>query len=219
MEPAFWQERWQRGEIGFHQPDGHDLLKKHWPALGVERGAAVFVPLAGKSLDMRWLAGQGHRVIGVELSELAVDQFFSEAGLAPTETREGAFVVKSEGSYALYCGDIFDLEKHHLAGATVAYDRAALIALPAEMRPRYADHLAKLLPDGAIVLLIAVTYPESEIEGPPFSVSREEITSLFAEAFAIESLEARDGLEFSVHLKSRGVTRLDETAYLLRRRA
>jgi thiopurine S-methyltransferase len=32
------------------------LLLKHWPAVGAEPGCRVFVPLAGKSLDMAWFA-------------------------------------------------------------------------------------------------------------------------------------------------------------------
>ena len=219
MDPAFWTKRWQDNDIGFHQPDGHDLLKRLWPTLDVPQGAAVFVPLAGKSLDMRWLVERGHRVVGVELSEIAVDQFFAAAGLTPAESRDGLLLVKSAGPYVLYCGDMFDLEPRHLPDIAAAYDRAALIALPREMRPRYSESLAQLLAAGTVVLLISIEYPEGEIEGPPFSVSEEEIRRLFAESFEIAILESRDGLAGSANLKSRGVTRLDETAYALRRRA
>ncbi len=219
MDPAFWTKRWQDNDIGFHQPDGHDLLKRLWPTLDVPQDAAVFVPLAGKSLDMRWLDERGHRIVGVELSEIAVDQFFDAAGMTPVETRDGPFLVKRAGPYVLYCGDIFDLEPRHLPGVAAAYDRAALIALPDHMRPRYAECLAKLSGAGTVVLLISIEYPEGEIEGPPFSVSEEEIRRLFAESFDIAILESRDGLTCSANLKARGVTRLDETAYALRRRA
>lgn len=219
MDPAFWAKRWQDNDIGFHQPEGHDLLKRLWPTLKVARGAAVFVPLAGKSLDMRWLAQRGHRVVGVELSEIAVDQFFAEAGLTPLEARDGAFILKTAGPFALYCGDMFDLQPRHLAGVAAAYDRAALIALPSDMRPRYAQSLSKLLPVGAAALLISIDYPAREIEGPPFSVPNEEIIRLFNDAFEIAVIEARDALSTSANLKARGVTRLDETAYALRRRA
>ncbi len=218
MDPAFWTKRWQDNDIGFHQPDGHDLLRRLWPTLDVPQGAAAFVPLSGKSLDMRWLAERGHRVVGAELSEIAVDQFFASAGLTPAESRDGPFLVKSAGPYVLYCGDMFDLAPRHLPGVTAAYDRAALIALPTTMRPRYAECLAKLSAAGTVVLLISVEYPEGEIDGPPFSVSEEEIRRLFAESFEIGILETRDGLAGSANLKSRGVTRLVETAYALRRR-
>ncbi len=84
MDPAFWQERWKNQDIGFHQPEFHALLQKYWSRLDLRPGSPVFVPLCGKSLDMVWLAQQGHRVIGAELSELAIDDFFAERGLDPT---------------------------------------------------------------------------------------------------------------------------------------
>ena len=61
MDPQFWQERWQRAETGFHQPSANDRLLKYWPALNIERGGQVFVPLCGKSLDMAWLADEGYK--------------------------------------------------------------------------------------------------------------------------------------------------------------
>ena len=91
MQPDFWHQRWADNQIGFHQSAPTPLLLKHWPALGITPGAQVFVPLAGKSLDMAWLASQGHRVLGVELSQLAVEQFFAEHDLQPgiRETKYG----------------------------------------------------------------------------------------------------------------------------------
>lgn len=219
MDADFWLSRWRSGDIGFHQPDGHDLLKKHWASIGAAAGATVFVPLAGKTLDLRWLAAQGHTVIGVELSELAIDQFFADSGLTPTTATSGGFIVKSSGPFTMYVGDFFELDARNLFGASAAYDRAALIALPHELRARYSAHMAALLPPGAPALLISVAYPEHEISGPPFSVEPAEIDDIYGNAFDIGVLEARDGLQFSANLKSRGVTRLDETAYLLRRRA
>ena len=86
MDAAFWLQRWQEGQIGFHRSDVMPLLEKHWPSLQLPAGSRVLVPLCGKSLDMHWLAAQGHRVLGVELSPLAVTQFFEEAGLTPVRT-------------------------------------------------------------------------------------------------------------------------------------
>lgn len=218
MESDFWLARWRTGDIGFHQPDGNELLKKYWPALELPKAATVFVPLAGKSVDMHWLTAQGHRVVGVELSELAVDQFFADAALVPDESRNARVTIKSSGRHKMLCGDFFELDPVDLDGAIAAYDRAALIALPAELRRRYAEKVASLLPADAVALLISIDYPAGEIEGPPFPVPPAEIKKLFGDAFHIEQVESRDGLERSANLKARGVTRLEESAYLLRRR-
>ena len=57
MQPDFWHQRWADQQIGFHQSTPTPLLLKHWSALGIAPGATVFVPLAGKSLDMACSAG------------------------------------------------------------------------------------------------------------------------------------------------------------------
>ena len=219
MDKAFWHERWQRREIGFHQQRIHSQLLRFWPKLGLAQETAVFVPLAGKSRDMVWLATQGHRVIGVELSDVAVREFFDEGGQVPRRTRAGAFEISSAGPFELYCGDFFEFDSDVLKDVVAVYDRAALIALPPGMRAYYAETLARIMPREAIILLIAIDYPEGEITGPPFSVSRDEVHRLYGDAFEIEELETRDGLAESENLRKRGVTRLEETVYLLRRRA
>ena len=73
MKSDFWLEKWQANDIAFHEPEGNEALPTLWPRLGVSPTSTVFVPLCGKSVDLLWLARQGHRVIGVELSPLAVD--------------------------------------------------------------------------------------------------------------------------------------------------
>ncbi|CAG0963598.1 partial Thiopurine S-methyltransferase, partial [Gammaproteobacteria bacterium] len=107
MEQAFWLQRWHEGRIGFHRTEVMPLLEKHWGALALAAGSRVFVPLAGKSLDLLWLAAQGHRVLGVELSPLAIEQFFSEHGLTPQvhTSRYGTHHVA--GDIELICGDAF----------------------------------------------------------------------------------------------------------------
>ena len=76
MQPEFWQKRWADNQIGFHQAQISPYLQRHWSQLNLADNAQVLVPLCGKSLDMLWLAGQGHRVLGVELSRKAAEDFF-----------------------------------------------------------------------------------------------------------------------------------------------
>ena len=136
MHPDFWHQRWSDNQIGFHQATPTPLLLKHWPSLEIAAGACVFVPLAGKSLDMAWLASQGHRVLGVELSQLAVQQFFAEHGLTPEleDTRYGTHY--RAGGIELIAGDAFGLDAHLRRDCSAVFDRAALSALPPELRIR-----------------------------------------------------------------------------------
>jgi len=215
MTPDFWIERWQKGETAFHQAAGNDLLPKHWPALKLAPGSEVFVPLCGKSLDMVWLAGAGHRVVGAELSSLAVAEFFREQGVAAETRSVGAFEVHSAGPITIWCGDIFALPAEATAGVAAAYDRAALVAMPPALQGAYAKTLRALTP-GAPILLISLAYPQAQIEGPPFSTPLSQVTALFGATHDINIRETRDGLEKSPNLTARGVTALDEAVYVLR---
>ena len=177
MEADFWHSRWQEGRIGFHQPDVNSFLKEHWPTL--PKQSRVFVPLCGKSLDMLWLASQGHRVIGVELSEIAAQEFFAEQSVQPNVEQCGNFVSYSANNVTILCGDFFDLSTADLDGIAAVFDRAALIALPKKIRQRYAEYLRKLLPDGCQLLLVGMEYDEAALSGPPFNVPWAEISTLF----------------------------------------
>ncbi|MGY0559221.1 thiopurine S-methyltransferase [Luteimonas sp. A277] len=218
MEPDFWHERWQDGRIGFHQDRPLPLLCKHWPTLELAPGSRVFVPLCGKSVDMAWLAERGHRVLGVELSELAVRQFFDERGLTPA-TRESSFGIHySAGPYELIYGDAFALDAEVLADCSAVYDRAALIALPPDMRARYADTAWRRLPTSCDGLLITLEYPQGQKDGPPFSVEEAEVRRLLEREWDVSMLERRDILADEPRFHEAGVTALHTTVYRTRRR-
>jgi thiopurine S-methyltransferase len=216
VDKDFWLERWQKQETGFHQTDVHDLLQTHWAALGAAPASPVLVPLCGKSLDMAWLAAQGHRVIGVELSELAVDDFFVERGLEAETKTVGRFIVKSAGAYEIWCGDIFDLPQAAVAGVAAVYDRAALIAFPASMQHRYADTIKSLAPNAVPVLLITLDYDQTQMAGPPFATPRQQVDRLFADRYDVGEIARREVLDKNPHFRQRGLTALSEGAYLLR---
>ena len=216
MQPDFWHQRWQDNRIGFHQSTPTPLLQKHWPMLGVPAGATVFVPLAGKSLDMLWLAQQGYRVLGVELSRLAVERFFAEHGLHPeTETTRYGTRYRA-GDIELVCGDAFGLDEAILADCAAVFDRAALIALPPELRRRYVRELHARLPAGCRGLLITLEYPQDERAGPPFSVAEDEIRALYGDRWRIELRERRPIPPDHPGYVD-GVSRLDTAVYGLSR--
>jgi thiopurine S-methyltransferase len=216
---TFWIERWEKGEIGFHREGVHDFLPAHWKTLGVAKGTKVLVPLCGKSHDMVWLAEAGHPVVGVELSPLAADDFFREHGLEATTEPVGPFVVRRAGPYTIWCGDFFELPAEAVQGVGACYDRAALVALPSSLQPRYAEKLAQLLAPGVPTLLVSLWYPEGELAGPPFSTPLAQVAAIFAATQTISIAQSRDGLSESQNLVDRGVTSLDETAYILKRKA
>ena len=215
MQPKFWQERWESNQIGFHQPQVNPYLQRQWPTLALAKGAKVLVPLCGKSLDLIWLASHGHHVMGVELSEQAVEAFFSEQGLAPQINQRGAFKVYQAGLIEVWCGDFFDLDADALAECQALYDRAALIALPPLMRVQYIEHLNALLAPGCLGLLITLDYDQAQKAGPPFAVTDEEVRLLLGLHWALERTEEQDILAESWKFVQDGVTRLEERVYRL----
>ncbi|TZF89828.1 thiopurine S-methyltransferase [Cognatilysobacter lacus] len=218
MERDFWLERWQQGRIGFHQDRPTPLLLEHWRSLDVAAGSQVFVPLCGKSLDMAWFASQGFRVLGVELSREAVEQFFAEHGLEAEieDTRYGRY--HRAGGIEIICGDAFALDEYVLRGCAAVFDRAALIALPPSLRERYAHELYARLPANCRGVLITLEYPQHEKAGPPFSVPQPEVESLFARHWHVQVLARHDILAEQPGFVAEGVTALHTVAYRLDRR-
>ena len=205
MKAEFWQERWKQNQLGFHQSEANTHLEKYWPDLGLEPAACVFVPLCGKSLDMHWLHGQGHPVVGVELSPIAVHDFFTEAGLTPTREEVDSLVKWTSEGYTLYCGDLFDLGAEALGSVRACYDRGSLVALPPDLRQRYAEHLVRVLPERVTILMLTIEYDQSQMQGPPHSVPATEVESLFGNEFSIETLWLSEWLAAPPHFRARGL--------------
>lgn len=217
MEEAFWQARWAQGQIGFHLQEVNPYLQQHWPSLSIAPGSQVLVPLCGKSLDMAWLAGQDLRVLGVELADRAVEDFFAEQGLQPEVEQQGVLRLYRAAGVEIYCGDFFNVQAEHVAGCTALYDRAALIALPETMRARYVEHLAAILPGNCRGLLVSLEYAQEEMSGPPFSVSQAEIDARLSPYWQIELLARHDVLNENWRFLQRGLSSLHESIYRLQR--
>lgn len=221
MELDFWHTRWQNNEIGFHQPHVNPYLVyyygQHGPDQATRGKLRVFVPLCGKSKDLLWLSKNGYGVVGVECSEIAVEAFFRENNLPLEKQAQGAHIKYSSGRIDIWLGDFFGLQAEQLGAITDVFDRASLIALPPELRRQYAGKMLELLPNGVRVLLVTLTYPQHEMNGPPFSVSEEEVHALYQSQFSINKLAAKNTLEMEPRFKQKGLTSLIETAYKLKR--
>lgn len=214
MEKEFWLERWARNEIGFHQGDINPHLRRFWLEAAPASGR-VFVPLCGKSRDLLWLRHQGQPVLGVELSTIAARAFFEENGLAPVQQSKPPFESFEARGVEILCGDFFDLDAARLKDVTAVYDRAALVALPPELRARYAAHLAAILPADTRLLLVTFDYEQGAMNGPPFAVSPAEVDTLFAPFGRIRKLASHDALADNPRFRERGLTRIDEHVFLI----
>ena len=191
MEASFWHAKWEKSEIGFHQDDVNPLLLDHFGALSLPAGSRVFVPLCGKTRDILWLLESGYRVVGIELSRMAVEQLFAEMELQPAISQVGPLTRFAVDDIDIYCGDIFELTGSELGQVDAVYDRAALVALPADMRQRYAEHLAAIT-GSARQLLIAYEYDQSLQDGPPFAVGADEVRRLYGRHYEVALLASAE---------------------------
>jgi len=217
MHAEFWLTRWQAGQIGFHQTRVTPWLPKVWPTLDVPVGSRVLVPLCGKSLDMLWLAQQGYQVLGVELSPLAVEQFFAENGLQPEISVCTIGQRYRAGAIDILCGDIFAMDAQTLASCAAAYDRAALVALPADMRASYVRHVYGQLHAHYRALLLTLDYDPAQMDGPPFAVHDDEVQALCHPHSRATLLERRDIRTKDARATEYALTRLDTLVYRLER--
>ena len=215
MEKDYWLERWEQEEIGFHQSDINPYLCRYWQELRLAQGSKVFVPLCGKSRDMLWLCNQGYSVLGVEFSVIAIEAFFEESGHTLYYLGGDKFNRYETNGICILGGNFFDLGQKDLANVSAVYDRAALIALPPDMRENYVRHLIGILPPATQVLLITLDYSQPEMSGPPFAVSGGEVEELYSEHAKICPVAQLDVLEQYPRFQERGVSQLRENIFLL----
>ena len=187
MEANFWHERWQSNRIGFHEAEVNPLLLAHFDSLQLDTGQRIFLPLCGKTLDIGWLLTRGVQLTGIELSEIAVRSLFDELSLEPTVTQHADLKLFSADNLQIWVGDFFALQPGQLGTVHAVYDRAALVALPGDMRSRYTRHLTALT-GHASQLLITFSYDQSAMQGPPFSLSVDEVQQHYATTYRLSEL-------------------------------
>ncbi len=202
MEASFWHQKWEQGDIGFHESEANPFLIEHFEALNLAKDNRIFLPLCGKTRDAAWLLACGYRIVGAELSELAINELFKELGLEPK--------ISKVGQLARYrAEDIVSAE--YLGPISAIYDRAALVALPACIRKHYTSHLMSIT-GTAPQLLITYEYDQLLMDGPPFSVNQDEVKQYYGASYQLEPVDSK-----AVAGGLKGKVASTETAWLLQR--
>jgi thiopurine S-methyltransferase len=191
MDPSFWLQKWENNNIDFHKSEANSVLVKYFGELSLLKGSRVFLPLCGKTLDIAWLLSAGYRVTGAELIEMAVEQLFDELGVEPKISRIGEVSLYSAKDIDIFVGNIFDVSSKILGSVDAIYDRAALVALPEEMRHRYTAHLTEIT-SKAPQLLVTYEYDQTLMAGPPFSISQEEVNQHYRDSYDLSLIASTD---------------------------
>ncbi len=210
-----WLERWRVGRTGWHEAGGNRGLKRHW----APGGRRVLVPLCGKTPDLLWLADRGNAVTGVELSEIAVQAFFEENALEYT-IEDGVLKTyrAKRRDITIHCGDYFEFRGESRSESSggpfdACYDRGALIALDAGLRPDYVAHTKSLLTEDALQLLITVEYDQSVCDGPPFSIAPEEVGVYWPNLRRVDAYD--DLVNAPPKFLAAGLIRMTEVVWLM----
>ena len=148
----------------------------------------------------------------MEFVEEAVQAFLQENELEAENSEFGNHVLHRTPPFRIFQGDVFDLKEGDIQ-ADAWYDRAAMIAIPRESRIAYVDQLRNLTKPDAVGLLITFAYPQEEMDGPPFSLSDDDVRQLFSDGFVVECLEQIDlGDE-----KERGLSQVTSSVFQIKR--
>jgi len=210
MNNEHWIQRWEEKNIGFHEDSVNSLLVKHFKTLNLKHSSNIFVPLCGKTLDISWLMMLGHNIVGVELSEIAVKELFEELYILPKISKENGMICYQNEGIRIFVGDVFDLDSKMVDNIDVIYDRAALVALPKDIRIQYTQHLRELT-NNASLFLICCEYDQHLMNSTPYSIDENEIKEHYENHYNIELLER---LEIKGGIK--GKYEASDTVWLLK---
>lgn len=188
MKKEIWLERWEKGQTGFHNDKVNPLLIKHFNALDLPLASRIFVPLCGKTHDIGWFLSKGYCIVGVELSEKAVKQLFEDLGEEPYIMVEGEHTHYHAENIDIFVGDFFSLTSELIGNIDAIYDRAAIVALPTDMRKEYTQHMLTFAQD-VPQLMTTVVYDQSLMDNSPFSVDKNELEKLYGDHYTITQLD------------------------------
>ncbi|HHD75454.1 MAG TPA: thiopurine S-methyltransferase [Campylobacterales bacterium] len=199
MEASFWHNLWDKKETGWHMENTNDFLVRHFSKLNLEANSRVFIPLCGKTVDIKWLLDRGHRVVGIELNETAIKELFEYLNLEATKTEVGSMFLYRADNIDIYVGDIFELNQRLLGHVDAVYDRGAIVALPSGMRKEYTERIMDITAN-ASQLIISFDYDQTLRSGPPFSVDQSLLSEYYSDKYEIKLLETLRIKEFGIDL-------------------
>lgn len=139
----------------------------------------VFLPPCGKRLGIGYLASLGHRVVGVEPSELAAQQLFRSLGIAPRVTRCHHACCWQVVRVTVFDGNLFELTPRRWGPLTLICSSTERLggadAGEAGTLQRADDRYAP----GRATTVDSFEYPKPERQGPPFSVAEPKLIRLY----------------------------------------
>jgi thiopurine S-methyltransferase len=205
---------WKRNDIKFHQPVISSLLQQYLPQLHLNTNDSILVPLCGKSLDMDLLADSGYHVMGVEVSNIAIQAYFDARGVKPRKEKKEKFIRWWHQNIEIWCGDIFNLTANDIGHIRTLYDCAALTAFPADSRPYYVRHFHENLSPHSQILLITVETADGQQQDSSSTIDRE-VQALYEKHYRIDLLHGQRSFKQDPEDPGGPNRTMEEKVYLL----
>jgi thiopurine S-methyltransferase len=179
MDVEFWLSAWEENNIGFHQSEYNSIMLEYFSDKEL-KGKRVFIPMAGKTKDIKYFLEQGAHVTAVECSAKAIQAFYEENDMSCTVKEEGDYFVYESDNLTFYHGDFFKLTPAQTGLINYVYDRASVVALPQDMRKKYMDMIADLIDNDTKLCIITFECDLREVLGPPFMIPATELQGCYA---------------------------------------
>lgn len=214
-----WGDRWNKSQTQFHMNRVHPMLEKHYNDLtGGKASSRIFLPLCGKSLDLKWLADKGHDVVGCEGVDLGCREFFEEQNIPykaePIKGVEGVVYKATDGKkITLYRCDYFELTSKITGTFDCIWDRGSFVAIPTQRRQEYVNVTAPLLKKNGKYLLDCFLVDNNAFGGPPFNCKEDEVKKYFGSACTTRKIDTKDA--FTKWQESWGIKSFVEEVYML----
>ncbi|CAK8673561.1 unnamed protein product [Clavelina lepadiformis] len=192
LNEEYWKKIWENGQIhDFHHANVHEHLIKYKDHF-LHQNCRVFIPLCGKSVDLNYLAECGHEVVGCELSETAILQFFQEHSMTFKQSQypKAPFEVfkAADKNITIYKGDFLKLNSSVIGKFDAVWDQGAFIAIHPSQRLKYTDIMKDLISLDGKYLLFSLQF-DGVNSATPYSVTEMDMEETFGRYFDVSTLE------------------------------
>lgn len=214
-----WNKRWDKDQTQFHMPKVHPVLQKHIQRLTDGKPhLRIFVPLSGKSLDLKWLLDQGHEVVGCDCSERGCQEVFDRDGIPFSSeyrhtVKSNLYKATDGRKLTMYAGDFYDLHRKELGEFDCVWDRGSFVAVPVTRRKEYSDILVSTMTNETKYMLDCFLVDNEIFGGPPFDCCENDVRKYFGKQCVVEKFEERDA--FTKWQASWGLKTFVEEVYML----
>lgn len=197
MSKNTWEDCWSVGKTFFHRSAYHPMLVEHIEKLINGRSnLVIFIPLCGKSLDIKYLYDLGHTVVGVEGAKSPIEEFFGEHNLEFTKSDcpsvNGSVYKNGDNRIRIYHGDMFDFNGKDEVKFSGVWDRGSFGAINKTDRPKYVELLTSMVTEDCQYLLNTYDYNPEQFSGPPHCFTDEEMLGYWGHKWNITRIHYED---------------------------